>query len=438
MESDATPDRSGMDPAGEWGVYEEAPPRVPDALDLVLEVDGMVATFAAQRYVRVASLRAELVRDALSRGLSGDVVERSIRLELAAAMRITEYAAGMLMSRGQALVEQYPAALDALEHGSLTERHAEILVDALDDLDVALRDRLIDDAVELAQTQPVGVFRRRLRRLIENEQAETLAERHEKALTWRRVTVESLRDGMARLELYGPDVEVQAAYGRLTTMAKVMGKHADETRSVDQLRADIMGDLLLDGQVEGHPKDVRGVRPSVVVTVPALSLLSDEAARVGEPAVVEGIGPIPIQKARELCGDSSDWMRVLTHPETGMVLSVGRKRYRPPKSLAKLVKWRAGRCLGPGCSMPTERCEIDHNVAWCADGSTELANLSPFCKGHHTVKGFGLWSVSQLSSSGGVMEWISPLGRRYLVEPERTVPVFTETPDLEPEGVPPF
>jgi hypothetical protein len=54
--------------------------------------------------------------------------------------------------------------------------------------------------------------------------------------------------------------------------------------------------------------------------------------------VVEGIGPIPLPVARELAGGAAGWTRVLTHPETGMVLSVGRDQYRPPAALARLVK----------------------------------------------------------------------------------------------------
>ncbi len=46
--------------------------------------------------------------------------------------------------------------------------------------------------------------------------------------------------------------------------------------------------------------------------------------------MVEGIGPIPVDRARELAGGAEAWTRILTHPETGMVLSVGRAQYRPP------------------------------------------------------------------------------------------------------------
>jgi hypothetical protein len=34
------------------------------------------------------------------------------------------------------------------------------------------------------------------------------------------------------------------------------------------------------------------------------------------------------------------------------------------------------------------------------------------------------WVVTQVPGSGGALEWISPTGRRYVVQPERKVPVF--------------
>ena len=146
-----------------------------------------------------------------------------------------------------------------------------------------------------------------------------------------------------------------------------------------------------------------------------------------DPPVVEGIGPIPLDRARELCGGADGWTRVLTHPETGMVLSVGREKYRPPPGLRRLVRWRADRCMAPGCSVPASRCEIDHNVAWEHGGHTSLDNHCPLCKGHHLVKHHGGWTVQQLPGGGGAIEWTSPARRRYVVHPERRVPTFTTT-----------
>jgi len=411
------------DPA--WEVHAGWAPPLPDAVDLVIETHTMISVFAAQQFVRIDAFHLEALANARLHGYElTQVIERSLRLELAAALAITEASADALVAQAEALVHRYPAALDSLAGARMTQRHASLLVEAIDGVEPELRPQLLPPAIALAESLPVGTFRRKLRTLIECVRSITLAERHEKALEARRVVVEPGEDGMAWLSALIPAVEASAIHGRLTATAKVLADRDNEARSLDQLRADVFGDLLIDGVTDLLPAGVRGIRPTVVVTVPALALLSPDGGCGGEPARVEGVGPIPIERARELCGAAVGWMRVLTHPETAMVLSVGRERYRPPPELRRLVRWRAERCMAPGCGVPASRCQIDHNVAWEHGGDTALENLAPFCQGHHTVKHHGRWRVEQIEGSGGAILWTSPTGRRYRVEPERSVPVF--------------
>lgn len=409
---------------------------IPDALDLVVEVDGMMAIFAAQRLERLDGLRREALADAARHGrVLTDVVERGIRLEVAAALRITEHAAGEMIRLADAVVQRYPQVLASLERARMTERHAELLVTAIDAVEPELRPALVQQAIALAETQPVGAFRRQLRRLIDVARTITLAERHQEAVATRRTAVEPAEDGMAWLHLYIPAVEAFAIHARSTAMAKAIVAHSEERRTLDQVRADVICDLLIDGDTACVAAEARGIRATVTVTVPVLALTgageSERAAAGLAPAVVEGIGPIPIERARELAGGADAWMRVLTHPETGAVLSVGRDRYRPPPVLRRLVRWRADRCMGPGCGMPASRCEIDHTIAWEHGGATSIDNLAPLCKGHHLVKHHGGWEVSHVPGSGGALEWTSPAGRRYVVEPERRVPVFRPTAEAD-------
>ena len=408
-----------------WGAPEGWVPPIPDALDDVVEADAMVSVSVARRYRRIEAMRREQLADAARHGYQlTEVIERSVRLELAAALSITESAAGMLIGEADALVNRYAPALDALGSALITQRHATELAAALDAVEPEFRDRLLGPAVELAETNPVGTFRRKLRALIETVRAVTLTERHERALRRRRIVLEPAHDGMAWLHSYLPAVEAHAIHGRMTAQAKVLSRHPDETRTLDQLRADVFCDTLIDGVTDTLPPDARGIRATGVVTVPALALLNADGRADAGVATMEGIGPIPMKRARELCGGAGDWMRVLTHPETGIVVSVGRDRYRPPPELRRLVRWRAETCMAPGCSIPASRCEIDHNLAWEDGGHTALSNLTPFCKGHHTVKHHGRWCVEQIEGSGGAVMWTSPAGRQYRVEPERRTPVF--------------
>ncbi|WP_229382080.1 HNH endonuclease signature motif containing protein [Microbacterium schleiferi] len=406
-------------------------PPQPDAVALVLEVATMEAVFAAQRLARIDQLRLEALDDVTRYGGgSRELIERSVRLELAAALRITENQAGMLMYRAQALVHRYPTVWDSLARAGMTERHATIIVDEFAPLEPDVAARLVENARDLAESLAVGPFRRALRRLIDRELAPSLSVRHEHAVRRRRIFVEPDVDGMSWLHALVPTVEAHAIHGRMTAKGKALlaarggdgnGSQPDD-RTLDEIRADILCDLLLDGIVPAHPEDVRGIRPTVVVTIPALALLGADGDGAHDPAVVEGVGPIPIETARELAGAASSWIRVLTHPETGVVLSVGRTRYRPPPDMVALTKWRADRCMAPGCGVPASRCQIDHSLAWEHGGETSVVNTAPLCQGHHTVKHHGGWRVIQ--TGDGSLLWISPSGRQYIVAPERRLPVF--------------
>ncbi|MGZ0711729.1 HNH endonuclease (plasmid) [Coraliomargarita sp. W4R53] len=403
--------------------------RAPDGVDDVVALANQITRFAASQLEAIEAMHQTALAEAalLGRELT-DVVERGIRLELAAALRLTEHTAGDLLRLADSIVVRYPLVLESMQAARMTQQHAEILVECIDRAEPELRVELLPRAVALAEGAPIGTFRRKLNRLIEAARSVTLPERHEEALEQRRIYVQLVDDGMAWFGVLAPAVEVQAAFNRATEMAKILRNIEGETRTLDQLRSDIVCDMLIDGEVADLPGVTRGIRARVTVTVPALALLAEtEAARAAAglaPAEVEGIGPIPLNRAKELCGSDSGWMRVLTHPETAMVLSVGRDQYRPPASLRRLVRWRADRCMAPGCGLPATRCEIDHTVAWEGGGGTSLDNLSPICRGHHRVKHHGGWTVVQIADSGGALQWTSPTGRRYDVYPERRVVAF--------------
>src|SRR3546814_11863761 len=96
---------------------------------------------------------------------------------------------------------------------------------------------------------------------------------------------------MAWLLISLPAVEARAVHDRVTAMAKVLAVEEGEQRTLDQLRADVVADLLIDGEVGAHPDAARGIRATVAVTVPALALLNDEPAGPCEPAKAIGRAP---------------------------------------------------------------------------------------------------------------------------------------------------
>ncbi|WP_241985825.1 MULTISPECIES: DUF222 domain-containing protein [Cryobacterium] len=118
---------------------------------------------------------------------------------------------------------------------------------------------------------------------------------------------------------------LESGRSRLADSTSLQGP--DESRTLAQLRADAFAALLIDGVTRAGLG--RGIRATATVTVPVLTLLG----RGDEPGHLEGCGPIDPETARELAAGAPSFTRILVHPETGVMLSVGRNQYRVPKDL---------------------------------------------------------------------------------------------------------
>ena len=264
----------------------------------------------------------------------------------------------------------------------------------------------------------------------------TSVERARTAFGERQVTLEPADDGMAYLTAYLGAVDAAAIHDRLTGAAHRHRADGDP-RTVAQLRADVLADVLLDREttlglgpsmldalgadaadatemlraLERDLGPFRGVTPTVIVTVPAATLLGGD-----EPATLDGIGPIDPATARRLTSHAPALYRLLTHPETGAALSLGRTSYQLNEGLRRWLRIRDGSCRFPMCGIRAARCDIDHTHDWAHGGGSDHGNLAHLSRGHHTLKHHGGWRVTQ--TKPGVVTWTSYLGREYETEPD--------------------
>ncbi|ACZ21554.1 HNH endonuclease [Sanguibacter keddieii DSM 10542] len=132
-----------------------------------------------------------------------------------------------------------------------------------------------------------------------------------------------------------------------------------------------------------------GIKPQVAVTIPVMTLLGHS----DEPGDLAGHGPIDAHTARRLAAQAPSFLRILTHPETGTVLSVGRDRYAVPADLKSWLRIRDETCRFPGCSRRAQRCDIDHIKDWAHGGTTDHHNLIHLCRNHHRLKHTTSWTV---------------------------------------------
>ncbi|MGH8965305.1 MAG: HNH endonuclease signature motif containing protein, partial [Actinomycetes bacterium] len=94
--------------------------------------------------------------------------------------------------------------------------------------------------------------------------------------------------------------------------------------------------------------------------------------------------------------------------------------------LAEHVRIRDRHCVGPGCTRPARRSDLDHTREHGRGGRTVEVNIGPACRRHHPDKDRG-WTLTQ--PGPGLFEWISPLGRVYRTRGE---PIRPDLPNPDP------
>ncbi|SEB36423.1 protein of unknown function [Paramicrobacterium humi] len=439
---------------------EKPPPDNPDSrigkLDLMVEEISEQYQLLAVVNAQVSMMLSDLVDHALANrdmfvasetdtSKTQEVVRRALSPVLATKMRVSERMVDSLIAQAETLTRELPATLEALAEGAISVQHARTLIDHATGLHPEDRAEFEQVALDLARTSTPPEFKQKALALRESLHPETSVERHEAAAEDRRVEHWNAPDGMGWLALYAPVEVTQSIYNACHTTAKSLRKTGDE-RTIGQLTADVLTDAAMLGLTTGTGGESNGdgqstftgrtgaIRPTVHVTVPVMTLLGHSE----EPAQLDGYGPINPETARRLAAQAPSFTRLLTNPETGAILSVGRDRYAVPADLRKAIEVRDQTCQFPGCNRSARQCDIDHLVAWQDGGHTDLDNLASECKRHHVLKHTSTWQVER--AEDGAIIWTSPLGRRYRIRRSTNVgfqaldeDTEPSEPDLEPD-----
>lgn len=457
-------------------VDESAPGGVPSftsldhAIDELLSIEKKIGALMAYRARVVDAARqvTESTARSTSRRVTGwapqVVARRELVTSIACALHLPERTAENLIETSRALCSKLLATRAALESGAISFRHAETIVEHSSSIPDEKLSRFAEEVLDIAPTLTNRQLDRRAGRIRERLHPESILHRHMAARDRRCVDLINGRDGMASLTAFLPAATATAAYNRITELAlEVEGDGIGSTLS--QLRADVFADLLVDGvtfelpstratlhttgasagitntsltRVAVSPTGIafstataaatdqnrpghsvrsiarsigRGVRATVHITVPVLTLLGASE----EPAELEGYGPIDPATARELAATAPSFTRILTHPETGAIMSVGRGSYAVPKDLRRWLVIRDETCRFPGCSRSARRSEVDHTIDWALGGVTDHRNLAHLCTAHHHLRHHTAWSYRQ--DDRGNLEWTSPTGHRYATRP---------------------
>lgn len=422
-----------------------------------------------------------------------DAIHRSMIAEYSAAGHAAKGSIEYAFSDAYFLDEAHPAIRESFGRGGITAAHVREIVRAAMIVRQAVREgradaealRLYDTAaLVVAERESPGRTRAMVRQIAASLAGETVNDRHHRARGERAVTMRSLDDGLAMLQIVLPEHLAAAILDRLTRLAKQViatrddhapaptsdalddgadpiylhdlapdDPHRDDPalnehrfdahvifgedgtftldpcspdlehlpsdeRTIDQVRADLLSDLLLTSEPsEANGTGLDRVQARVQVTIAASSLIGAD----DRPAELDGVGPLHPDIARDLAGRCGGWSRLFLDP-TGTVTATD--AYSPTEAMRRHLRARDQHCRFPGCRMPVHRCQIDHNHDHAKGGRTSIDNLSHFCTGHHTLKHPDVhdrYRRTARQRPGGDIEWISPIGRSYIDAAPRRV-----------------
>lgn len=365
----------------------------------------MVSHYQAASYRTMGSI---VDSEADVEGLTDPVsCAESAAAEIGLALRLTRRSADMELDLALDLRDRLPAVWHALHVGMVDLRRVRVLVYGTGHVSDSTAREVVGPLLEAAGMLTTGELSARLRRLCIAKDPDDAARRYELGIDARRVVAEPDPSGTCHLlGLDLPPDRVAAITGRLDRIARNL-KRAGEARSMDNLRADALLDLL-DPARQGtcNATEPRGV-VEITVGLDTLARLSDD------PGDLAGYGPVLADIARQVADRRHDalWRFVVTDTDSGIPIVTGTTRRRPTASQRRDVAALNRTCVFPGCRMPASNCDADHRTRWVDGGATRVDNLAPLCRRHHRIRHSPGWGYERLPN--GDYLWTTPLGHMY-------------------------
>jgi hypothetical protein len=336
--------------------------------------------------------------------IATEFVEEAATAEVAAALKWTRTNADDEMCFAIDLRQRLPRVWTALVEGRIDVRRAKVMVRATTHLPADTAQSVIGSIIDQAHRFTTGQLHARLRKLCVEADPDEAELRYEAAVAERRVVTRADESGTSHLFCLDlPPHRLAAGMKRINDLAQSL-RRPGETRTIDQLRADVLLDLLEGiGSAGGSGRGTNVIH----TTLDSLSELSND------PGELAGYGPVIADIARQVADRQRDgeWRWVLEDPETGLPIANGTTRRRPTAQQRRDVETRNPTCIHPGCRMPAAESDIDHRIPWAQQRRTDTANLAPLCRYHHRIKHKAGWNYKAVA--GGDYVFTTPFGHTY-------------------------
>ncbi len=484
-------------------------PPGPDLSAILATVDreGLSATqlavLAAARARQVAHDQAGLLADAVALAaipwdgpgpVTRDQADDFAADQVAFALTMSRWSAYRMLNLGEQLLQRLPMVYDALAGGRIDYPRAAAYVSELCMLDDDTARTIATATLDNAEVWTSSQLRDRLRYRAHRADPTLAKRRHTRSVADRRVHIGLDPEGTAQLSGMNLPPDRAAAADNWLDRLACAAKADGDIRTLDQLRADAMLDLLAGQTLHLRPStdpvttaaDTQASDDAAAETAvaqaakapaaaetagqapnaPAAAETAAQAAQIGagsrtcscggvrpkgrrgvvdiqvklstlmfldeDPGWLPGWGPVLADIARQVAFDEQ------TRPawawsvtdESGQLLHHGYTGRRPPAAERAFIKARDRTCRAPGCRRPAIRCDDDHRIDHAAGGPSHRGNVGSLCRHHHRLKHEKGFTIHPIGPAGYM--WEAPDGRLYLVAGDGNILLVDDDPT--PDG----
>lgn len=348
--------------------------------------------------------------------LPRDEVKKQATHWAALVLGVSDLTAGVILEAVGFARSYLPATWDAFHQGLIDLPRVRKISTACCELEDDVARAVEARAAEEAAARSTSDFSHWLTRCIARIDYEAYMRLGRSGHKQRHVRFEHMPNGMSFVSAFLPTLEAAAIEKRLKIIARrdhrratealhdqpgpegprrgnepesVEAPQADERPTLAEREADLFSSWLRTNPVD----DLAPVEAKIMIMIPEATLTGDS----DEPALsADRSWALPADQARALAGDSDaehDWYEGQTRERAGEadvdVLTVSYIGRYPPNRLRDALIFRDGQCQTQGCTVPAERCDLDHQVPWESGGKTHAENLWALCRRHHRLKSHG-------------------------------------------------
>jgi hypothetical protein len=447
-----------------------------DLIEMARAARRLASWAASLEYGAIAELSARRKTQGERVGAWDSEVGEWVSDEVAAALTLSGGTAARRVVAAEQLTGTLPGTLRALAEGLIDAEKAKVIADGVCGTGPVMARWVEQRVLASAPTQTCAQLRHAVRAAVRDGDPDAHERRRKAAEEARRVELWDTDAGTG--DLVGRDLPAMAAataYNRINAIAHALKSDGDP-RGIDQLRADVLLDLIHNRRPTPHTPDVptpsaghaaeihrapgheAGLRPSIPPAAhPTAADINRGHAIAGSDGTPkhddsahhdQADGPVVAgavaQALRHQLGGLTDRLTRDGRRRGGQAALVaeaarrikeavadlgsrwcvtdkpgihGADTYRIPAAIRRTVQTRDATCRFPGCRRAAARCDIDHTLAHHKGGPTCPCNLAILCRRHHRLKQRPEWQITQIWP--GVLLWIAPTGHWYLTTPPR-------------------